>query len=98
MSTKLQKHNEMLLRMTYVQLVGVAILLGIPLFAILYVCLFVTEPNFIPTYSFAVMNFFGFYDSLATVICIKPYRQFMMNTIKIGFYPKKDSRVHTQVL
>uniref|UniRef100_A0A914QAX0 G-protein coupled receptors family 1 profile domain-containing protein n=1 Tax=Panagrolaimus davidi TaxID=227884 RepID=A0A914QAX0_9BILA len=97
-STKLQKHNEMLLRMTYIQLGGFVILIGIPLLGILYVCIFIKEPNFIPTLGFIVMNFFGLYDTLATAICIKPYRIFFIKIFKNRFKYNKSVGVHTQIL
>uniref|UniRef100_A0AC35GRK0 G-protein coupled receptors family 1 profile domain-containing protein n=1 Tax=Panagrolaimus sp. PS1159 TaxID=55785 RepID=A0AC35GRK0_9BILA len=82
MSRALQKHNTMLLRCTYAQFCGFCVFAGIPAIIIVLIYYFISEPCKLIYFCFLLMNMFGLFDILVTVICIKPYRIFFMDLFR----------------
>uniref|UniRef100_A0A914Q2G7 Gustatory receptor n=1 Tax=Panagrolaimus davidi TaxID=227884 RepID=A0A914Q2G7_9BILA len=88
MSEKLKKNNKMLLKCIFAQFFGFFTLAGLPAFIIVLNFYFLSEPNVIISFCFLFMNCFGLYDIFVTVICVKPYRGFI---VKIITYVKRKS-------
>ena len=82
MPVETQKSNAMLLRMNYFQLAGFAIFIVCPVAIVTFTFWFVSTPAPYVNYCLGVMNFFGLYDTLMTLICIKPYRIFVFGLFK----------------
>uniref|UniRef100_A0AC35G2J9 G protein-coupled receptor n=1 Tax=Panagrolaimus sp. PS1159 TaxID=55785 RepID=A0AC35G2J9_9BILA len=95
MSDKIKKNNKMLLRCIYAQFFGFCTFAGFPAFAIVATFYFLSKPNSIISFCFLLMNCFGLYDILVTVIFIKPYRSFFVKIFEYLTY--KYSRCRTKI-
>ena len=80
------KNHKMLLQIIILQFIGIFVILVIPISLIIIASVFLSEPSQIISFCFTAMNCFGFYDTVVTAICIKPYRM-----VFVAFF-KKFSR------
>ena len=89
MSAELKKSNAMLLRISYFQFLGTVTIIACPVATITFTYWFASQPSFFVNYCLAFMNFFGFYDVLITLICIRPYRMYTIDLFRILVCKKK---------
>ena len=82
MSPNLQRQHRTLLSMTALQFAGIIGFILLPLIIIMYVSIYITEPNSAISYTVAVVACFGFYDTLITITYIKPYRNGLIAFLK----------------
>ena len=76
------KSNRMLLKLAYLHLLGMFLILGCPILCIGIVYWAVESPCYYVNLGLLIMNFFGFYDTFTTILCIAPYRQCLLHPFK----------------
>ena len=93
MPMEMQKVNSMLLKMNYFQFCGFFIFLACPMGGIIAIYFHGVQPNLHVNWLLVVMNSFGLYDPIMTILCIKPYRTYIKSLIKLPFRSQKNPTI-----
>ena len=80
-SVKSRKNHNMLIRMTYAQIIGLLAFIFLPQFSFYYLSGYFSNASHLFAIGLTIQDFFLLYDISVTVICIKPYRTFVINLI-----------------
>ena len=80
-SVKSRRNHNMVVKMTYAQVFGILAFIFLPQFSFYYLYGLFTNTSHLYAIGLTVKDFFLLYDIGVTVICIKPYRDFMINLI-----------------
>ncbi|KAE9556633.1 hypothetical protein FO519_000039 [Halicephalobus sp. NKZ332] len=78
-SVRSRRNHNMLIKMTYAQILGLLTFIFLPQFSFTYLYGFFSNSSYLFAVGLTVKDFFLLYDIGVTVICIKPYRTFVTN-------------------
>lgn len=80
-SITLQKRNDILRLLTYIQFSGYLFLLCFPVSIIIATYYFIPRPSNIVTFCIIIMNSFGLWDTVLTLVFIRPYRMYLFHSM-----------------